>query len=220
MSEIRNPSFENGWIDVLSSAVTTNQQPAEWSLLWLEPGNYLWDSHDHAMVVPECVHKLSIQLPSSEQLGGPDALILDGDTVYKMFSNGAFGAELRQVVTGLKPGSSAGVFVPVQIHRHDDNDPYAAEVGVWVNGIGQWTQPNDKHWSQLRCFGKVDPNGALEVVIRVKSKWANRKDFFIDDITFDFVPANAEPPPPPELEPEAIMTVTLFDDGSGKWELL
>ena len=225
MSEIRNPSFENGWTDVLSSAVTMNQQPLEWSLLWLEPSDRLWDcgdSNDLAGGVPECVHKLNYQLPSSEQLGGPEALILDGNAVYKMFSTGSFGAELRQVVTGLKPGSLARVDVPIQIHRHGDEDIYAAEVGVWLNGSGYWSQPPNKSWEFIHVEGVVDPNGALEIIIRVKSKWSLPKDFFIDDIHCDFVPESEEPQPPPIPEPEAeaLMTVILFADGTGRWELL
>jgi len=219
MGKIHNPSFEDGWIDLLSSPTTTNQQPANWGLFWLKPGDALWDSDDIAMNVPECVHKLSIQLPSSEQLGGPDALILDGDTVYKMFSSGAFGAELRQVVTGLEPDSVAQVCVPIQIHRHDDGDPYGAEVGLWLNGDGGWIRPFDKEWGILSVWGVTDANGVLDVIIRVKSKWASRKDFFIDNLTWNFLPATEEPPPEPP-EPEAIMSVTLFADGTGKWEAL
>jgi hypothetical protein len=79
--------YTEGWDNLLPWGATTNQQPWEYSLKLLVPGQEL-DSADSyagvdeapvittATVVPECVHKHRSQLPASEQAGGVDALLL------------------------------------------------------------------------------------------------------------------------------------------------
>lgn len=191
---LKNPSFEDGWTDLPPAPGNlTNQQPAGWTLRWLEPGESLFGSSDTAGGVPECVHKLATQLPPEEQPGGADPLILDGTTVYKVFHAGAaFGAELRQTVTGLQPGSQATVRVPVRCHRHGDGDPWAAEAGVWLGDAGRWWNADalgDRRWNTLEVSAAVPASGEVEVLIRFKSKWGRPKDFFIDDITFEATPA-------------------------------
>ena len=230
MTTIINPSFESlDWTDILSGPASSNQQPEGWELTWLRPtvgdikGEQLWDSSnpdDVATGIPECVHKLAEQLPPSQQPGGSDALILDGVVVYKAFSATAkFGAQLRQVVTGLEPGSLAVVDVPVQIHRHGDEDKYAAEVGVWANGSGVWKQPPDKTWDSFTTWGTVDADGKVEILIRFKSKWALPKDFFIDDIGYSFVPASVEPEEPEEPTGRVLVGtyhIGVFSDGTSE----
>ena len=49
MTELINPSFEDGWQDVQATPTLINQQPAGWDLRWLEPGELLWDSQDEAL---------------------------------------------------------------------------------------------------------------------------------------------------------------------------
>lgn len=144
---LKNSSFENGWTDVYAGndfGHLTNQQPTDWRLRWLWPGESLFGS-DEAHGVPECVHKLADQLPPNERPGGSDPLILDGEAVYKVFHNGAaFGAELWQVVSGLVPDSVARITVPVRIHAHgekDNPDSYAAESGVWL--LDEWEMQDD-----------------------------------------------------------------------------
>jgi hypothetical protein len=180
---IVNGSFEEGWETVAHG----NQQPNGWTLSWLEPGELLYDDTTPANAVPEIVHKLVHQLPPDEQPGGPNALILDGDATYKLFhDNQTFGAELRQTVTALLPGTVATLTVPVQLHwREQDDDVFAAEAGVWVNGQGQWanmTVLQDRQWYTVTLPFVVPADGVAEVVIRFKSKWAIGKDFFIDDV--------------------------------------
>lgn len=182
---LHNPSFEEGWTDLPPvSGSLINQQPNAWTLTWVEPGQPLYDSSDLAGGIPECVHKLSDQLPPDEQLGGAHALILDGDTTYKLFhATAAFAAELRQTIYGLPPGSHWEIIVPIQVHLHDDTDPYAAETGVWVNGVGGWVNGaamEDHTWYEHIIPFTVPQSGQAEIVIRVKSKWSHAKDFFID----------------------------------------
>ena len=147
---LKNGSFTEGWLDMPPYGNLINQQPNGWILRWIEPGNSLFGAGDKAGGVPECVHKLARQLPPNEQLGAKDALILAGDTTYKVFHAGSpFGVELKQVVTGLKPGSEATLTVPILAVLHNEPDPYGAESGVWVNGQGSWVnggQMGDRSW--------------------------------------------------------------------------
>jgi hypothetical protein len=182
---ITNGSFEAGWDPVAHG----NQQPYGWTLSWLEPGDLLYDDDTaQATGTPEIVHKGPLQLPPDEQFGGANALVLDGEWTYKLFhANHAFGAELRQTVTGLVPGTWATLTVPVQMHWRpgDGGDIFAAEAGAWVNGEGQWANMSlllDRQWYTLTIPFIVPIDGVAEVVIRVKSKWAVGKDFFIDDV--------------------------------------
>jgi hypothetical protein len=180
---IVNGSFEAGWDTVAHG----NQQPYGWTLSWLEPGDLLYDDDTaQATGTPELRHPL---LPEHEQLGGPEALVLDGEWTYKLFhANHAFGAELRQTVTGLIPGTQVTLIVPVQLHwqlEQDGGDLYAAEAGAWVNQQGQWVNMallEHRQWYVLTVPAMVPADGVAEVVIRVKSKWQIGKDFFIDDV--------------------------------------
>jgi hypothetical protein len=187
IGQLENGSFEEGWHDLPPAPGSLiNQEPREWDLYWVEPGEPLFGSSDTAGGVPECVHKHKDQLPPHEQPGGPDALILDGDYVYKIFHSGEpFGAELSQTVSQLPPGSTWRLTVPIQVHLHGDTDPNGAESGVWVNGTGGWANGDtmgDRNWYQHEVEFTVPANGAVEIVIRVKSKWPQSKDFFIDDV--------------------------------------
>jgi hypothetical protein len=125
---LTNGSFEAGWTD--KPAVNTmNQQPRDWRLLWLQPGTALLSSYDYAgpddepvylqaETVPECVHKHNDQLPADEQLGGSDALVLDGEYVYKVFSAvNPFGVRLETEASGLEPGRRVVFEVPVRLTR-------------------------------------------------------------------------------------------------------
>jgi hypothetical protein len=182
-----------------------NQQPNGWILRWIEPDNPLFGEGDKAGGVPECVHKLAKQLPANEQLGAKDALILAGDTTYKIFHAGSpFGVELKQVVTGLKPGSKATLEVPILAVLYDETDPYGAESGVWINGQGQWVnggQMGNRKWHRHKVTFTVPNNGTAIIEVRVKSKWPRKKDFFIDGITLDAKSA----PETPKILPDPIM---------------
>ncbi|MBK8900620.1 MAG: hypothetical protein IPM53_05510 [Anaerolineaceae bacterium] len=193
---LKNGSFTEGWTNLPPYGNLINQQPNGWTLRWIAPGESLFGAGDTAGGVPECVHKLANQLPANEQLGGKDALILVGDTTYKVFHGGSpFGVELKQVVTGLKPGSKATLVVPILAVLYDEPDPYGAESGVWVNGEGQWVnggQMGNRKWYRHMVTFTVPGNGTAIIEIRVKSKWPRKKDFFIDGLTLEAEAAPAE----------------------------
>ena len=188
---LRNGNFMGKWDDMKpTSFFLINQQPKGWHLEWIEPGQPLFgDANTISKGIPECVHKLSKQLPPNEQLGAKDALILDGDTTYKIFhATSPFGATLSQTVTGLKPGTEATLTVPIQVHLHGETDAFGAESGVWVNGEGGWVNGfdmGDRKWHKHEVEFEVPGDGRAEVVIRVKSKWPRAKDFFFDGITLE-----------------------------------
>ena len=188
---LKNGSFSNGWTDMPPAGTLINQQPKGWTLRWLEPGESLFGTGDTAKGIPECVHKLSRQLPPNEQLGGSEALILAGNATYKIFSaSEPFGVELKQTVTNLQKGSIAKLTIPVFVDLHGETDPFGAESGVWVNGEGQWinsSQMGHRSWFRHKAEVIVPDNGEVEVVIRVKSKWPRPKDFFIDGIELEAV---------------------------------
>lgn len=196
---MKNKSFEEGWSDVNTGTPLINQEPAAWQIWWVEPGGELPDSNDVAAGIPEMVHKHANQLPDNEKPGALGALILDGNYVYKIFHAGAaFGAGLYQHVNGLVPGTEVTVTVPVNLHRHNDDDPWGAEIGLFLNGQGRWWNQEllDNQWYGASWTGYADDFGAVDVEIVVKSKWDTPKDFFIDDINFDGTFADNPPPPP------------------------
>ena len=199
---LNNGSFEDGWDDVGTGTPLINQQPrGGWGLSWAAIGDELPGSSDVARGIPECVHKHKNQLPPHQQLGQPGALILEGEFVYKIFHAGAsFGAKLEQTITGLEPGSPVELTVPVNLHRHNDADPWSAEVGVFVNDSGSWVNslPDDA-WVDIPVNATADADGNAIVEIFVKSKWDTPKDFFIDNITFVGTPATDPPPDGQEL---------------------
>jgi hypothetical protein len=194
---LKNGSFEEGWVDLPPVGTLINQQPISWGLSWVEPGTPLYDSGDLAGGVPECVHKHTNQLPPDEQLGGPEALILEGDYTYKMFhANQPFGAELVQTLSGLSPGSSWRLTVPILADLHPDKDPSGdpgrAESGVWVNGKGGWADASvmgHRNWYNHTVNFSAPSNGKVTLVIRVKSKWPTPKDFFIDNVRIQWLAA-------------------------------
>lgn len=208
---LKNGSFEDGWTDMPPApGYLINQQPNGWILRWIEPGEPLFDVGDKASGVPECVHKLSKQLPANEQLGGANALILDGAAVYKIFHfAGSFGTELKQTVTGLKPGSIATLTVPALAVTYDQTDPYGTESGVWVNGEGEWRNGHDmknRKWFYHKVEFEVPANGTAVIEIRFKNKWPVKKDFFIDNITLDAEADDGTAIPPTDDSSETPIT--------------
>ena len=167
-----------------------NQPPLSgWTLSMVPTDENLFDSTDKATGVCECVHKEQpYDLPPNEWLGGPDALILEGKVVYKLFGKEAWGSELSQRVD-LLPASKWRLTVPVQVHLHGDADPYAAESSVQVNGKPALSWANslamgDQKWCKHEITFTVPADGRVDISVRVKDKWQGKgKDFFIDDIS-------------------------------------
>ena len=189
---INNGSFENGWrtLPPNPGTNTQNHEPVGWTLDVVQPGAYLYASRDQATGYPECVVKPCSVLPPDECEGGKNALILDGTNVYKIFSaEDAYGATLSQHVKTVENflGYPYTLLVPVNIHnQHNNQDPWGAEVFIGVNGNGFWTQIaefTDRTYMTLMATGILTRPEAL-IEIKVKSKWEQGIDFFMDDISF------------------------------------
>jgi hypothetical protein len=193
---LRNGSFEDGWETIAFG----NQRPNSWAISWVQPGDPLYDSGDVATGICECVHKLKNQLPPDEQPGGPDALILDGEVTYKIFSaSQAFGTELSQKAGGLTPGAEYRLSVPLRLHHYGEIDPFGAEASVWVDEVGDWSNVEDmgdRRWCKHELTFTAPADGAVDIDIRVKSKYPSTKDFFMDDFRLDLASA---PDPHPDL---------------------
>lgn len=189
---LSNGSFEDGWVDLPPAPGNLiNQQPNSWTLDWVEPGHAMFGSGDIAHGVPECVHKLTYQLPPHEQFGGSDPLILDGDATYKVFHfAAAFGVTLTQVITDAPPASTWTLTTPIRVHHQGAYDLSDVEAGVWVNGVGGWISGlvlGDRTWNFVTSTFTVPDDGHMEIVVRLKSRWDRGKDFFIDNIHLEQV---------------------------------
>jgi hypothetical protein len=198
--DLINGSFEESWVDVTNRV----QRPNYWDLYRIPVGDPLFDSTNPADVATgtcECKHLLNDQLPVDQQIGGLDVLILDGLTVYKLFGvYEKWGSELSQTVGGLAPGSRWRVTVPIRVHLHEDPGEWSAESSVWVNSVGYWVngiQMGEQNWCKLEQTFVVPADGSAEIAIRMKSKYALPKDFFIDDIRLQ---PEGEPAPYQDME--------------------
>jgi len=214
---LQNGSFELDWTDIpIPGTGTINQEPDGWEVEWLEPGDPLLSSVDYggpddephyltAKTIPECVHKLNDQLPPDEQSGGVDAIVLDGDTAYKVFSSvNPFGAYMAQLVTGLDPGRRIVLEVPVRVHHHGDGSPGAA---VWRCCLNNQTGPwltfkedfDDRAYMTFGMDSVVDADGCAFVAIDLESRALAGIDFFVDDVRLRYLDNDPEEPgsPPP-----------------------
>jgi len=194
---LANPSFEGGWTDVVMAGRLV-QVPTGWTVT-VKPIGAALDSAgafsgiDHtpvietARTVAEIVHKLSAQLPPDEQLGGEDALILDGGVTYKLFSNyGSYSVRLAQTVTAT-PGRRVSLTVPVQVHYQPcpggDDSPGACAFRAYVNGVASaWltygTGLYDREWVTVTLQCVVPASGTFEAGAIFESRSEAGIDFF------------------------------------------
>ena len=204
---LTNPSFERGW----TTDARGNQAPHGWRMLYYAPGTPLMapkagagDTQDYVLSTPECVHKLSEQLPDDEKLGGKDALILDGNVTFKPFGKNAFRLELEQLFT-VPAGKPCTLVVPVQVHGewNDATDaPWNIDTGsaywrVSVNGEhGKWNTFNndyelngdlhgfdDRTWLYY-TMAFVAPSGTVDMLIEFENHGESGIAFFIDNVQF------------------------------------
>lgn len=191
-----NGGFDGCW----STIELGNQEPSGWELTWIAPGQQLWDPRysEPATAIAEMIHKLKGQLPPNEWPGAPDALILDGESTYKIFSNyNIFGSQLYQRVS--LPAGSWRLRVPIQVHWHenlDGKDQYTAESGAWViaggTQSGGWAhakQMGDRRWFYHVVEFNLPAAAEVEVIIRFKSVYRSQKDFFIDAVRLEPISA-------------------------------
>lgn len=193
---IVNGGFEGCW-DTIEQG---NQEPHGWELTWIAPGEQVWDARysEPASAIAEMIHKLKKQLPPNEWPGAPNALILDGEATYKIFSKyNIFGSQLYQRVS--LPAGSWRLVVPVQVHWHEDldgKDQYTAESGAWIitDGAqsGTWAdavEMGDRVWFTHEVEFDLPTAGTVDVVIRFKSVYRSTKDFFIDAVRIEPIDA-------------------------------
>ncbi len=182
-NQLINGSFENGWIDLNITA----QQPAGWDLLLAE-----YDQEVRGRPVtgkPECVHLHTTQLPADEQLGAKNALILDGEYTYKIFSHGAtWRASLYQAIYDLKPGFYK-VTVPVNVHfdgRPDNHDPEDTLITLYAGGAEPVqlyiNKSNQRQWHNLTTRAFTDHDNRININIQSSVKWQHPTAVFIDNI--------------------------------------
>lgn len=195
-TELVNGSFEaciyNAELDKCDwpTLPNGNQPPyAGWELYQVPKGEPLFGASDLATEVSEAKHlEWPYNIPPGEYIGQEAAIILDGDVTYKIFSRSeAFGTELKQIVA-LEPGSGWRLTVPINAHFDGEIDPYAAESSVTVNNLPEYSWSNISGKTNRRfCKHVVEftvpDDGMAHISIKVKSKYRNAKDFFIDDVT-------------------------------------
>ena len=205
---MKNGSFELPWTNLppVGGHGLINQQPANFTLTIAEPGQPAWDIRNQklnsALIPsgwPECIHKLTQQLPPHQQPGGSDPLILDGTKVYKVFSGGdQFAVELKQVFTNTAP---IRYQLPVRVHYHalvNSDSPDTAQVHILVNGTRVKflkaipDLPNEE-W----VYPEIDtPAGEVTLQVRFASIWKMPIDFFMDN----WRKVDALPTPPATLK--------------------
>ena len=203
MNIVKNGSFESlNWHNVPVGS-TVNQQPEYWELSCIEIGSQLRSTgyfptdespvFERAETIPECVHKLAYQLPSNQQLGAPQALILEGGATYKAFSSTRpYGVELRQLIADPGKGTLS-VDVPVQVHQQGDGSPGAAAWRVLVNGYtSPWftfrTNFADRTWYH-HTVTLEHGGGPIDFKLQLESRALGGIDFFVDNVVVDFTPA-------------------------------
>ena len=195
MNVLYNGNFEGGW---QTDPATGNQIPAGWGLMWSQPGEAMLSSgafpfddppvFETVEALPECVHKLNEQLPPNEQLGGPDALILDGNAVYKVFRH-LCSATLAQPVE-VEPGIAATFTVNVQVHHHGDGSPGACAFRVRLNNddSGWLTFDHglvDRQWVAVSVSSTATAEGLLYAAIDFEVRAEADVSFFVDALTLD-----------------------------------
>lgn len=206
-----NPSFEFGWQNLPPGpGDLINQQPAGWKLEIIPIGQQAWDfvnakTGDPVVTtgIPEATHKHNNSLPEDEQAGGPKALVLDGNYVYKIFaSNMIHASRLVQVIVDLEPNAWYRFTVPVQVHYNNIlNEPDDVEVRLEINGIKRDILAKDlpdRKYVYLDLDGQANEDGIAVVHLYSVTKWANSRDFFYDDLSFSFVRNDVPDAPDPE----------------------
>jgi len=192
-----NGSFEDGWS---TDPLTGRQIPHHWSVICRQPGVAMMSAGvfpsedppviDTVTAIPECVHKLAWQLPPDEQLGGTHALILDGQTTYKVFGH-AFSATLSQVVS-VPFGSTIFFNVPIQVHHHGDGSwgACAARVCIdvlctsWYTFHSGFPDPENPGWAMLR-IGTTVIDAETLLSIDFEGRAQADVSFFTDAITLE-----------------------------------
>jgi len=232
-----NLSFENGHKDIWIGGSDGDpgrmaQQPDDWLISALPSGSPLKSTGvfpgddppvmEVVQTIPEVRHISTIDLPPEQQPGGSDALILGGDTCFKVFSAYSPFSFTMEILlpaeeTGAKPGDTLDVAVPVNTHFH----PYNPPDGPWGDGSlgacrwraylvgadgavggGTWhtykLNIEDREYEYYALSVEADVTGAATLCIDLESASQAGITYFVDEIEVDAVPAEPDPPDPPE----------------------
>lgn len=200
----------SGWI----LKVTPQGQPMPW------PSKHSAEGDVAALAggPGEHVHKLSNQLPASEQLGQPRALLVLPNTnkIYKLFGNIPQAAQLQQVIrepAGTQKkytlyilGETANQPTPPLTKLEDDHFRVAftfgdigvqrtyVEMSVRHNVIG-----NERAWNKLEVQITFPDSGELMMNITCQQNWPGATDFFVAGVTEETIstpPGDGDNPPP------------------------
>jgi len=217
-----NHGIPTGWSNALPWLNLTNQQPHGFHTHIAVPGEEL-DSADSytgpddapvvttATVVPECVHIHKSQLPADEQPGAENALILEGEWVYKVFAGaGSFSHDIYAWVRAPADGM-LDIATPVQVHYNPkpggDGSPGAAVWRWWIDEDASYWYTfgagfEDREWFWDFDHTRVTAGQVVTIRLQVESRSEAGIDFFTDLEAWraDFTPDD-EPLPIPEPEP-------------------
>jgi hypothetical protein len=230
-----NGSFtERPWRDIPVGA-TVNQEPLHWALDCYEIGSDLdapkagpGDTHDLALTIPECVHKLEYQLPENERRFLPDGtpnpnrLIydLEADTVYKAFSSvNPFGLVLSGEMD-LTPRRVVELRIPVRVHAHGNGDTGAA---YWrflaaCGGTDWFTFKRDfadRTWHVATFDVMVPDDGTLFYLVQMESHTIGGIDFFLSGLQWRYADSAPTPDPDPV---DYVVVVNLLPQNATKAE--
>jgi hypothetical protein len=196
----RNPSFEMGWRDLPPVGSLINQEPLHWNLSWINPGEPMPITGVEVQGVPECVHKLASDLPLDEQPGGADPLILDGNTVFKVFHAGATYSVLLSTVIQTKINSVYSAVVPIRTHWHAGPNPDYSNcyVHVFVNSLHvdtfDGTSIQDRQWFYYNLdFTSSSDTTTFSLILQQTYPLAGL-DFFIDALDMREIDSPVAPP--------------------------
>ena len=213
-----NHGIPTGWTDALPWNNLTNQQPHGFHTHIAVPGEEL-DSADSytgpddapvvttATVVPECVHIHKSQLPADEQPGAENALLLEGEWVYKVFAGaGSFSQDTYAWVRAPADGV-LDISVPVQVHYNPkpggDGSPGAAVWRLRIDeNIGPWFTFGrmfaDREWDQDGTTVDVTAGQVITIRLQLESRSEAGIDFFTDLEAWraDFTPDDPDDPEP------------------------
>lgn len=213
---IPNNGFNNGWTDEIIGGRMQQVPNDGYSLKVIEvPNKNFLDAE--VTSVSEITHKLQSQLPEDEWLGGENALILDGDTTFKILqsSGHAVDVEVLQTIPNLLPDSTYRITIPVQIHYHGPVDVYDKDPPLEMNDIGVritanysvlamlWPDLPDSEWVYPVIEGRTVANETeIRVSLRVCTSWKNKRSGFTDAWQIELVETEnpIEPPDPPPDE--------------------
>lgn len=228
ISILANPSFENeSWF----TDSYRNQHPSGWSFYAPNTGQPLPfpTKRQEGNVVPavsggqgEYVHKYYWQLPENERLGAQRGLILDGQLVYKVFSDRISHAlQLSQTVsyvpgrlvrvTGYILGETRPELCSASGVLEDDHFIASVRLGnvsdtrFYNVMVTRFDVPgNERAWNKFSVTSQVPPGGMLVLTVIAQSNWGCPVDFFIDR----FQAFDASPGPIPSPTPTATRTAT------------